>query len=124
MPIDLGRCSGICFYAYISNGKKHDVTVARKFSLPPDSIVVMPACRPGRDRAYNDYKLLSSWTENHVYFVTRMKDNAQYAVIEDNTVPISGNVLSDQVIEFTGFYACKNCPHPLRRIVVWDTENE
>ena len=104
-------------YAYISNGKKHDVTIARKLSLPPNSIVVM-------DRAYNDYKLLSSWTENNVYFVTRMKDNAQYTVIEDNMVPISGNVLSDQLIEFTGFYAHKNCPHSLRRIVVWDTENE
>jgi len=55
------------------------------------------------DRAYNDYKLLSSWTENNVYFVTRMKDNAQYTVIEDNMVPISGNVLSDQIIEFRGF---------------------
>jgi len=111
-------------YAYISNGKKHDVTIARKLSLPPDSIVVMPAWLAGRDRAYNDYKLLSSWTENHVYFVTRMKDNAQYTVIEDSPVPISGNVVSDQFIEFSGFYAHKNCPHMLRRIVVWDSENE
>lgn len=104
-------------YAYISNGKKHDVTIARKLSLPPDSIVVM-------DRAYNDYKLLSVWTENQVYFVTRMKHNAQYTIIEDNPVPTSGNVVSDQLIEFSGFYAHKNCPHVLRKIVVWDGENE
>lgn len=35
-------------YAYISNGKKHDVTIARKVPLSPYSIVAM-------DRGYNDY---------------------------------------------------------------------
>ena len=55
-------------YAYISNGKKHDVTIARKFPLPPGSIVTM-------DRGYNDYKLFASWTQERVFFVTRMKDN-------------------------------------------------
>ena len=104
-------------YAYISNGKKHDVTIARKVSLSPGSIVAM-------DRGYNDYRLFATWTENRIYFVTRMKDNAQYTVIEDKTIPITGNVLSDQLIQFTGFNARKNCPHILRRVVVWDSENE
>jgi hypothetical protein len=104
-------------YAYISNGKKHDVTIARKFSLPPDSIVAM-------DRGYNDYKLFASWTENGIYFVTRMKDNADYKVVQWRTIPITGDVLSDQLIRFNGYYAQRNCPHILRRVVVWDKENE
>jgi hypothetical protein len=104
-------------YAYISNAKKHDVTIARKVALPPDSIVTM-------DRAYSDYKLFASWTENRIYFVTRMKHNAQYTVLEERIIPITGNVLSDQLIRFTGFYARKNCPHVLRRVVVWDSESE
>jgi len=103
-------------YAYVSNGKKHDVTIAKKISLPPSSIVAM-------DRGYNDYRLFASWTENGIYFVTRMKGNASYQVVEENLIPITGNVLSDQFIEFTGYYARKNCPHILRRIVVWDSEN-
>jgi len=104
-------------YAYISNGKKHDVTVARKVPLPSGSIVTM-------DRGYNDYKLFDSWTVNGIYFVTRMKGNADYTVIEENLIPITGNVLSDQLVQFNGFYAQRNCPHILRRVVAWDAENE
>jgi hypothetical protein len=104
-------------YAYVSNGKKHDVTIAKKIPLSPGSIVTM-------DRGYNDYKLFASWTENQIYFVTRMKDNADYQVVEEKLIPITGNVLSDQMIRFTGFYAQKNCPHILRRVVAWDSENE
>ncbi|MDP6178936.1 MAG: IS4 family transposase, partial [Desulfatiglandales bacterium] len=63
-------------YAYISNGKKHDVTITRKISLPPGSIVTM-------DRAYNHYKLFASLTQNGVFFVTRMKENADYEVVEE-----------------------------------------
>lgn len=104
-------------YAYISNGKKHDVTVARKVPLAPGSIVAM-------DRAYNDYKLFGSWTENGIFFVTRLKENADYEVVEERTVPRNRNILADQFIRFTGFYAKKNCPHTLRRVVVWDKEKQ
>jgi len=104
-------------YAYISNGKRHDVTIARKVPLAPGSVVTM-------DRGYNDYKLFGSWTEEGVFFVTRMKDNADYTVVEERTIPITGNVLRDQLVRFNGFYAQKHCPHILRRVVVWDSENE
>jgi len=104
-------------YAYISNGKKHDVTVARKVPLPPGSIVTM-------DRGYNDYRLFAYWTESGIYFVTRMKENADYTVVEEKLIPVTGNVLRDQLVQFSGFYAQKNCPHILRRVVVWDGKNE
>jgi hypothetical protein len=103
-------------YAYLSNGKKHDVTIARRISLPPGSIVTM-------DRGYNDYKLFGSWTKERIFFVTRMKENADYTVTEENLIPITGNVLRDQLVLLNGFYAQKNCPHLLRRVVVWDSEN-
>ena len=51
-------------YAYISNGKKHDVTVARTVPLAAGSIVAM-------DRGYNDYKLFASWTAQGIFFVTQ-----------------------------------------------------
>lgn len=44
-------------YAYFSNGKKHDVAIARKVPLSPYSIVAM-------DKGYNDYRLFAHWTEN------------------------------------------------------------
>jgi len=67
-------------YAYISNGKKHDVTIAKKVPLSAGSIVNM-------DKGYNDYRLFSSWTEPGIYFVTRMKDNAVYDVVDERDVP-------------------------------------
>ena len=104
-------------YAYISNAKKHDVTIARKVPLPEGSIITM-------DRAYNDYKLFAAWTENGISFVTRMRGNADYTVIEERVIPITGRVLSDQLIKFTGYHAQKDCPHILRRVTVWDERNE
>jgi hypothetical protein len=103
-------------YAHISNGKKHDLSIARKVSLAPGSIVAM-------DRGYNDYKLFAYWTENKIHFVTRLKDNADYVIIKEENVPINRHIIADQLILFTGYYAQRNCPHLLRRIVVWDKEN-
>ena len=42
-------------YALITSAKRHDRTVARKFTLNRGSIVAF-------DRAYNDYKLFGQWT--------------------------------------------------------------
>ena len=56
--------------------------------------------------------------------VRNLKDNADYTVVEWRTIPITGDVLSDQLIRFNGYYAQKKCPHILRRVVVWDKENE
>lgn len=103
-------------FAYVSDGKKHDVTFARKFPLAPGSIVAM-------DRGYNDYKLFSLWTGTGIFFVTRLKENAEYRVVKKLPVPQNRNIISDQLITFTGFYAKKNCPHLLRKVVVWDSEN-
>jgi len=103
-------------YAYISNGGKHDVTIARKVPLAPGSIIAM-------DRGYNDYKLFASWTANGIYFVTRLKENADYEVIKVLDPPKNRNILSDELIKFSGFYAKKDCPHTLRKVVVWDTVN-
>ena len=102
-------------FAYISNGKKHDVTIARKVPLSPYSIVAM-------DRGYNDYRLFAYWTENQIFFVTRLKDNADYTIIKERQVPFNRNILADQLIEFNGYEARKKCPHALRKVVVWDKE--
>ncbi len=102
-------------YAVLSDGSKHDVSVARSLPLPPGSIVVM-------DRGYNDYKLFASWSDAGVYFVTRLKGNADYRVTAELPVPQNRNVLADQLIELAGYSAQKNCPYGLRRVVIWDPQ--
>ena len=95
----------------------HDSKVLGSLKLQPGSIVAM-------DRAYNDYRQFARWTDDGIYFVTRMKENAVYEVVQDFPVPTGRNILSDEVILLTGPQAQKKCPCFLRRIVVWDPKNE
>ena len=104
-------------YVLITEAKRSDVKMADAFTLNPGSIVAM-------DRGYNDYGLFFKWTTEEIYFVTRLKENAAYEVVEECVVPKDRNILSDQLIRFTGVQAQKDCPCLLRRVVVWDAVNE
>jgi IS4 transposase len=104
-------------YVLITEARCSDVKMADGFPLNPGSIVAM-------DRGYNDYALFGQWTAREIYFVTRLKDNAAYEVVEACTVPENRNIRSDQLILFTGEKAQKDCPCLLRRVVVWDPTNE
>jgi len=104
-------------FVHISTAKIHDSRALGLLNLNPGSIVAM-------DMAYNDYAQFARWTNAGIYFVTRMKDNAVYAVTEERVVPQYRNILRDETIVLTGTGAQKKCPYELRRIVVWDEENE
>jgi hypothetical protein len=104
-------------FAHISDGKRSDVSIARILSLAPGSIIVM-------DRGYNDYKLFAHWTRTEVYFVTRLKEKADYRVIAQRPVVAHKPILSDETIVFTGPKSRKKCPVALRRIVAMDPDTE
>ena len=104
-------------WALITDGKTHEATVAKTLVFEPETVLVM-------DRAYNNYEMFGSWTARRVWFVTCLKDNALYQVCERRSPPKGSNVRKDQVIELTGIKAGEKCPYRLRRIVVWDAENE
>jgi IS4 transposase len=63
------------------------------------------------------------WNGSGVFFVTRLKDNAAYEVVEDRPVPQHSNLLADRIIRFTGPQTSLKYPEPLRLVVVWDQEN-
>jgi len=103
-------------FVHVTEARLHDVNIAWALDFKPGSIIVL-------DRAYNDYSLFAEWTEKGVFFVTRMKDNALYEVVEEHEPPQNSNILSDETIMLTGFYSREKCPHLLRRIMVWDSGN-
>lgn len=105
-----------CF-CVMTEGKVHDVKVAQSLSLEPGTVVV-------DDRGYNDYRLFAKWTEEGVYFVTRMKDNALYTVVEKRPVPQHRSVLKDQIIVLSGSGAWAKCPYALRRVEIWDAQKQ
>lgn len=104
-------------YALLTEAKCSDVKLADSFRLNPGSIVTM-------DRGYTDYALFGRWTLAGVFFVTRLKDNAIFTVETEFEVPQNRSIRADQIIQLTGAQAQTDCPGPLRRLVVWDADNE
>ena len=102
----------------MTENKTHELSAARALRLPngarPDisdysgSIVVM-------DRGYNDDVWYNQLNNNDISFVTRLKTNARYRVIERHTVLKTKGLTCVQAIELTGARA-KHCPIRLRRI--------
>ncbi len=101
--------------AVITEGKRHDIRVARQLRFEAGTIVVI-------DRGYNDYEWFGRLTTDGVFFVTRLKDNAVYEVVERRPVPERSNVVRDEVIRLTGADAPSTCPHLLRRVEVVDPD--
>jgi len=99
-------------FAHITEGCVHEVNVARDLFFPPGSILAV-------DRGYWDYALFSRWTDDGVSFVTRMKSNAVYGVIDELPVPQGRNILRDCTIRLES----EKCRHELRLVKVWDARN-
>jgi hypothetical protein len=96
-------------FVSISPAREHEVKKARSLSLPKGSIVV-------EDLGYTDYAWYAQLTAQKIFFVTRQKRNARYAVLEHRKVNKNQGLLSDQTIRLTG----EECPVPLRRIAYRD----
>jgi hypothetical protein len=104
-------------FAVITEGKTHDLKVAHQLYFDPNTIVV-------DDRGYVNYALYSQWTSKGVYFVTRLKRNALYAVIHNNPISWRSTVIRDQTIQLKGIKGPQTCPYYLRRIEYWDKEKD
>ncbi len=103
-------------FVLITDAKQHDVKAARMLQLPAGSIITV-------DRGYFDYALFGRWSDAGVFFVTRLKESAVYAVEEAREPPHGSSIRSDEVIRLTGVKA-EACPHQLRRLAVWDKDHE
>src|SRR6266853_1785066 len=104
-------------YVLLTEAKRSDVKLADSFALNPGSIVAM-------DRGYTDYALFGRWTIAGVFFVTRLKDNAAFAIEAEFATPENRHIRADQIIHLTSVQAQTDCPGPLRRIVVWDADHQ
>ena len=108
LHVKLNHAGYLPTFMVMTEGKVHESTMAPSVPLESGDVVVF-------DRGYNDFTWFKTLVDKSVFFVTRLKKNASYKVIERRPSPHK-NIYSDQTIEFKGFYAHKECPHPLRRI--------
>jgi hypothetical protein len=85
---------GYAQFVKITAARMHDRKFLHELTIQPFSMLVF-------DKAYNVYQLFARWTEQNVWFVTRMKDNAIYEVIETIKITLKQKqegILSEQHI--------------------------
>ena len=99
----------------LTDGKKHDLVAAKEMQFEPNDLLIL-------DRAYIDYAWLFGLHRQKVWFVTRLKTNACYEVLEDRKIIAPGRILADQVIRFSSDHGCMAYPEPLRRVHYRDPE--
>ena len=62
-------------YAVITPGKQHEIRIARRAKLPPGSMLVF-------DRGYTDHDWFAALSWQQVFFVRRLKEQADFVVVE------------------------------------------
>jgi hypothetical protein len=102
-------------YAVITEGKVHEIQVARKLRLQRGTMLVF-------DRGYTDYEWFQQLTEEGVHFVTRLKNNATYVVVEKRRA-VGDGVVSDEIIVLQKQAASEQAPF-LRRVRYWDAATQ
>ncbi len=75
-------------FGCVTQGKVSDMVQARLFTLPKGSVVVF-------DKGYNCYHWHNSLTEKGIFFVSRIRGNAKYRVLERHAVN-RGNGITSQ----------------------------
>ena len=103
-------------FAVITTGKTSDIKVARRLRFERGTVVVM-------DRGYIDYEWFVELSGQSVYFVTRLKDNASFSVVENRAILPGTNIRKDQIIFFLG-QAVPDEKHFFRLVEVWDEEKQ
>lgn len=83
-------------FVKITEAKSHDKNFLKNLEMISHSMLVF-------DKAYNYYHQFALWSQKQVYFVTRLKKNAVYTVIETNRTHYrkkgKAKVLRDEIIE-------------------------
>lgn len=103
-------------FVHVTEGRCHEIGWARELDLPAGSVVVF-------DRGFTDYEWWKSLDDKEIRFVTRLKRDARYSVVESRNVQWKENVIADQVIRLTSRKA-KALGLVLRRIEYLDPETE
>lgn len=93
----------------MTNGKVHEINWAKTLSLPKGSFVCF-------DRGFTDYSWFSSLIKQGLFFVTRLKSNAEIEYLQKRSGRRSTGIINDQQIKL------KRISDPLRLVVYIDPE--
>jgi Transposase DDE domain/Domain of unknown function (DUF4372) len=101
----------------VTTGSYSELTVLRRRSYARGTILVM-------DRGFVDFGWFGQLNENGVIFVTRIKTDTRYEVVEHRPVPAGSGVISDEVIRLTSPATRKRYPNVLRLVTIETEQGE
>ncbi len=106
-------------YINMTDGKVHDAKAVKELSLPKDAVVVA-------DRAYVDFQTLWRWHQGGSYFVVRLKESVKFNRLKEKPLPDRRHehILVDEYIELSESTTYAKYPRKLRRVVVYDPEQD
>ena len=105
---------------FMSQAKENDRVFLSKVNVPKGSILVF-------DKGYFKYSQWQEWTNQGIYWVTRMKEDSYYQVLEDREVndkQKSNGVISDQIILLGRGTTNTTMVIQARRIVYYDKQKK
>jgi len=115
LHVKLNHSGYLPAFAVVTTGKVHETQVAPSIPLDRGDVAIF-------DKGYTDFAWYKALDDKGVFFVTRMKRNARYAVIERKDVSRFKHIYSDQILKLKGFYSKRKYPDKLRRVRSKDPE--
>ncbi len=104
-------------FVRVTEGRISENEVACDWSAPKGSVVVF-------DKGYNNYCWHKSLTDKGITWVTRIRGNAVYRVVERRLIPGNSAITSDQIIEYASSQRDSDTLLPIRRIGYRDPETK
>ncbi|QEN04353.1 IS4 family transposase [Thiospirochaeta perfilievii] len=115
LHVTLDHSSYIPSFVTVTDAKVHESNEIKNVPFKKDDVIVF-------DRGYTDYQYYSDLSEEGIYFVTRLKKNAKYSVLDDKDVSKYENILSEKIIVFDKIISKKGKPLKLRLVESYDPD--
>ena len=114
--VGLNHSNMVPEFVAVTEAKIPDLIAGKNFDFPKGSMVAF-------DKGYVDYEWYKSLTDKGVFFVTRLRPNSVYKVIERKSIQNQTGVTSDQIIQLNSAHAIKRGAPQLRRVGFTDKES-
>lgn len=115
LHVKLNHAGYLPNFAVITEAAVHEQKSVLHIPLERNDVVVF-------DRGYTDFSWYRALIDKGIFFVTRIKKNANYKVVERRPVKHLKDIYSDHIIKLKGFYSKQKYPYLLRRIRCKDPE--
>jgi hypothetical protein len=101
----------------ITTGRYSELTIARRRQYARGTLLAM-------DKGFVDFKWFYRLNREGVFFVTRIKEDTRYEIVESRPLTAAGVVKSDEWIRLTSKNSRKNYPDLVRLITIETKEGK